>query len=686
MRSTPWIALAALTWAATNVSAQLRVVSYNMLDKPASLADSTVVNNVSTVYSAIAARNVNGIAKRPDIIFLSEQTAASPANLATILNNTFGVSSYVSVTPTSPQNQGSSDRIAYVYDTATVSLSSTPVSLPISSSYPRPTIRAGFRPVGYSGAESDVYVYGMHLKASTGDANVLQRANQTLATRANADTLPAGSNIIYAGDFNVYTSAEQGYRNFFAAGNGQAADPINASYLANGNPIAWNNNGAYAAVHTQSTRLVTLADGGATGGVDDRFDFQLVSNALLDGNGISYIGPTSPDSGSVHSYTALGNNGSTFNRAINDANNTAAAPAVLNALYAVSDHLPIVADYQLPAKMSVTAGTIPAEVIQGANVALNVSVLNSASVSAPLAADALDYSISATNTTGGPLAGSVRATLPADQRSLAVDTATPGHRTVQLNVTSSSQAVADGTFTTSQPITIYSPAQPSLNAAAEQSSGTVDFGIVALGSSASGAFDVYNVPVGGFTAGLDLDAASSSGDAAFSTQFTPQQNIDAGDSRAVGFTFTPALSGLAQATLSVLTSDVDLPGASSRQTLTIDLVARGAYAGDANLSDTVDFDDLLIIAQHYAQGDATWTVGDFNRDQFVGFDDLLALSQNYGLGTGSLDASTFAADWALARSLVPEPGSLATLVFFNAMARRGYRRSLTPRRPDAKNP
>jgi hypothetical protein len=515
--------------------------------------------------------------------------------------------------------------------------------------------------VGYSGAEADLYVYGMHLKASTGSENEIQRANQTLATRANADALPSGSNIIYAGDFNVYTSNEQGYRNLFATGNGQAADPINASYLPNGNPITWNNNAAYAAVHTQSTRTTALADGGATGGVDDRFDYQLVSNPLLDGNGLSYIGPTAPGTGSNPSYTALGNNGSSFNEAINDGSNTAAPASVLNALFQLSDHLPIVADYQLPAKMSVTTSEIPSAVIQGATLSLAVSITNSAPVAAPLGADALDYIASATYASGGTQSGSIRATQGAAVRTFDIDTSAAGSKVVAVSVTSTSQAVVGGSFSQSRPITVYSPAQPSLSETVVDSDGAIDLGIVAIGSTISGSFDVFNVANGSFTAGLDLDSASASGSTQFTYDFTPRTDIEAGTQVPVGFTFAPTVSQLSTGELVIQTSDIDLPGAQARSPLTVSFVARGAYAGDANLSDSVDFDDLLILAQNYSTGDATWLVGDFNRDELVSFDDLLALAQNYGLGAIGIDPGSFAADWALARSLVPEPTSVTML-------------------------
>ena len=94
-----------------------------------------------------------------------------------------------------------------------------------------------------------------------------------------------------------------------------------------------------------------------------------------------------------------------------------------------------------------------------------------------------------------------------------------------------------------------------------------------------------------------------------------------------------------------------------------------AKPGDANASGTVDFDDLLALAKNYGSSTAvTWSEGDFNYDRQVNFNDLLLLAKNYG-SSGPLGASAEAqlgsavlADFTLARSLVPEPTSLAALV------------------------
>lgn len=95
------------------------------------------------------------------------------------------------------------------------------------------------------------------------------------------------------------------------------------------------------------------------------------------------------------------------------------------------------------------------------------------------------------------------------------------------------------------------------------------------------------------------------------------------------------------------------------------LAVAGA-SGDTNFDGAVNFDDLLILAQHYnSPDDQSWITGDFNGDLLTNFDDLLILAQNYGmslLGESNDLHSSFAADWAMAQLLAPEPASLGMLI------------------------
>ncbi len=100
--------------------------------------------------------------------------------------------------------------------------------------------------------------------------------------------------------------------------------------------------------------------------------------------------------------------------------------------------------------------------------------------------------------------------------------------------------------------------------------------------------------------------------------------------------------------------------------------------GDADVDGDVDFDDLLALAQSYEQAGQTWATGDFSGNGITEFDDLLTVAQHYGsqlLAEGSAFSSgqslgQFESDWIAARSLVPEPTSLAALAALAFSRRR----------------
>jgi hypothetical protein len=85
-------------------------------------------------------------------------------------------------------------------------------------------------------------------------------------------------------------------------------------------------------------------------------------------------------------------------------------------------------------------------------------------------------------------------------------------------------------------------------------------------------------------------------------------------------------------------------------TLGADNLRATTVSGDANHDNTVNFSDLLTLAQHYGTSNAHWEDGDFNFDGAVNFTDLLALAQNYGSSV-SLGSSPALA----AAATVPEP-------------------------------
>jgi hypothetical protein len=490
------IAIFAINALVAQVHAQLRVVTYNTTGAPRSGMD--------IVLKSIGEETRNGFAKPIDILLLQEQNNINPfpgANnpspdtqaFVALLNNIYAGQG---ITYNMSNRTGTGDSTqTLIYRTETVQLlGDVAVNNPGA---PRQPLRFQLRPVGYSNPSSDFYIYNSHYKASLDNtppgSNANQRNNEATAIRSNSNALGEGTHAIYAGDHNFYysNSQEPAWGTLTAAGAGQANDPLNRVG-------SWHSNSSFADVHTQSP-----CNTGCTlvgGGMDDRFDFQLVTGELLDGEGMSYVGPTSTGmSGTVHSYHAFGNNGSTYNTNINSSSNTVTFPGVtsytksqiLNALWSVSDHLPVVADYQVPAVMNVLADAVPTTLDLGQAFSLNVAVNNSANVVAAIGADELDYSLTTSGGVSGTFLSQVDLALGgSNSYSVIFDTATIGLKTGAITITSTSQGVEGGLVTIPISFTVVLPGDYDGNGivdAADYSIWRVSLGQnVAIGSGADG--------------------------------------------------------------------------------------------------------------------------------------------------------------------------------------------------------
>jgi formylglycine-generating enzyme len=101
--------------------------------------------------------------------------------------------------------------------------------------------------------------------------------------------------------------------------------------------------------------------------------------------------------------------------------------------------------------------------------------------------------------------------------------------------------------------------------------------------------------------------------------------------------------------------------------------------GDTNFDQQVDFADLVVLAQNYNATTGTWDQGDMDGADGVDFGDLVLLAQNYGYGALTIDQlnavdPTFASDWQLAQSMVPEPTLTATIALIGVALPRCRRR------------
>ncbi|MEA3318205.1 MAG: T9SS type A sorting domain-containing protein, partial [Bacteroidota bacterium] len=170
-------------------------------------------------------------------------------------------------------------------------------------------------------------------KAGNGTAEAQERADEVAEFMNYIKNLGVAGNYFFMGDFNLYDDDEDAFQ--------QLINPTNATYKFYDpvNQIGnWHVNSTYKNYHTQSTH--TEYNGCAsTGGMDDRFDFIMASGNIINGTDkVQYI---------ADSYTTLGQDGSSYNSALNTTSNSSVPTAVAQALYNNSDHLPVMLDIKI---------------------------------------------------------------------------------------------------------------------------------------------------------------------------------------------------------------------------------------------------------------------------------------------------------------------------------------------------
>ncbi|RDK87300.1 hypothetical protein [Marinirhabdus gelatinilytica] len=178
-----------------------------------------------------------------------------------------------------------------------------------------------------------LYLYVAHLKSSDGASNEAIRLDMVNEFTNDLLSLPPDAFVVFAGDLNLYDSNEPAYIELLDNTNPIVLkDPIDT-------PGNWHNNDTFQATHTQSTREDAGTFGaGAGGGMDDRFDFILLSENMLTNPKLQYVENT---------YKAFGNNGNCYDLSISNENCTGEFGQIIrNRLFSMSDHLPVVLQLQ----------------------------------------------------------------------------------------------------------------------------------------------------------------------------------------------------------------------------------------------------------------------------------------------------------------------------------------------------
>lgn len=187
-----------------------------------------------------------------------------------------------------------------------------------------------------------------HLKAGNAANDAVQRgeAAKDIMTWLNAH--PNITNYMVMGDFNLYSGTEAAYVNFL-----KASDPMHF-IDPTGVTTGWQGQ-SYAALHTQCP-VTTTSFCFSGGGLDDRFDYILMSPAVIGGTSkIQYV---------PGSYNAFGNTGNSYNTTLNC---SAVGTTVCSALLQNSDHIPVVA------KLAIS---IPSAIANTLNNQLEINILD----------------------------------------------------------------------------------------------------------------------------------------------------------------------------------------------------------------------------------------------------------------------------------------------------------------------
>lgn len=466
----PCVCLAALT--AAQPARGVTVCSYNVLNWPEDYA-------VRAPYFATVLAEIE-----PDVIVLQEVESQTGVNrFRTDVLDTFAPGEYWQM----PFANGPDTDNACFYKTAVVeSIFWEQIYTPV-----RYTSAYRFRPIGYQSSDAEFTILSTHLKAGSDPSDASQRLAMTTMIRNYLNAYPSGSHFMVAGDFNLQTSSEESYQTligFQADNDGRSRDPI-------ASPGYWHDNSSFRFIHTQATQL-------EWGGMDDRFDFILVSFALDDDDDLDYVFGT---------YDAFGNDGAHLNLAINNPPNGVVSQEVADALNAASDHLPVVLELQLPAKVDAQSSLGFGTVIVGATAEENLLVSN---VATP-PADNLTYTLSAPAGFTAPGGTFVAEAGYGLNHTISMSTGIVGETSGDLTIDSND--LDTPSWVVALAGTVLDHASPSLDDGGVVLEDTLDFGSFAPGTHPNQVLLVYNEGYDSLQALLEVyDAEIEGGDGRFS--------------------------------------------------------------------------------------------------------------------------------------------------------------------------
>ena len=312
---------------------EFKLMFYNVLNFPLEDAVPNRINDLEFILDGY----------RPDIFMVCELNNISGAN--TILNTLQDINpnyqSAIFELNTSDDNIGNQNDLQQLiyFDSSKFILENQDIITTIFRDFNHYQLKINSIEQVTTPITIDFFV--CHLKASSGSSNQASRLEMVEDLISYLDGLPANSNIILSGDFNVYTNSEPAFQKLIDTDNNIVLiDPANRIG-------SWHNNTNYIDVMTQSTRTQTGL-GGTTGGFDDRFDFIMTSENMTANPDLSFV---------AGSYDVYGNNESIdcYNQSINssDCAGSDFSYEIRNALHNFSDHLPVTLELQTNQSLSI---------------------------------------------------------------------------------------------------------------------------------------------------------------------------------------------------------------------------------------------------------------------------------------------------------------------------------------------
>ena len=588
----------------SQAEANLRIVSWNLANLKGD------ASAIEAVFAEIESDDVEGVSAAPHLYVFQEIRAVDVNELQSLIDAAHPSYDYVRATFTStPFENGSSGAQALFYrDDSFIEI--TTGHRDIFTGAGRNTDRWQMRLKNYS---FDLYVFSTHLKAGTSSADQTEREQGATTLRANADSLPSGSHAILVGDFNVYSNSESAYQIITAPGPRQAFDPLGSD--------SWSG-ASNAFKHTQSPRLTGSSNGLIGGGMDDRFDFHFVTEGLLDGSGLSLV-----------DYRVVGNDGNHYNASINSGNNsyfpgqTSRSNQLADHIYDASDHVPVLCDYQVPARLAALAPDELGLIIQNANFPISVQLSNTASGelvdSCPAIVEGLFGVL------GDDTIMDVARFPDFDVVNLNLNTSTVGDLFGTINIQGLGQDVGGGNVTLETNATIIATSQASLDSDALVTEDLLTFDV----SADDPEFEI-EIPVSNFDHGSLQATCSVSSVSGLSGALTldslPIGQIG-GTSRDVVLRLDPAelTQSTTEFTLQIEIEDQPLPGARESTlalTIAVTLGSEG-IPGDINNDGVVDGIDLASLLAAWGSSE-----NDLDDDGIVGGTDLAILLASWGSG------------------------------------------------------